>query len=614
MQAIIFSFMIPVVPLLLRRLYKKEEKSTPGALAARYTVYLLAVTVLSTGAMVALCDEGTSFWEKVDRSPVFALKYMVVALAAALAVAAAEWLYETRMVAFQVDRESFARHPGSWVLRRIVLPSCIYALAIVVAALNISMMFDNVLWGDEAYTGNLMRHTIPDILEITALDDSHPPLYYLWLKLWTQLLGRRGEVYHFVSLIPFFTGLVLALTIVRRRFGKIPAAFYIVLAGMAAPSLEYNVEVRMYGLAMFAVMFAYYSAYVILRDNKLTGWIFLVVCALIGAYSHYYGLLIVSILMVLTYLAACIRYGKRTWVKAAVSLLAFGAGYFPWLRILLGAMKRVQGNWWATTQPSLKECMTLIMGGDNMAGVVLPFFVLLLLALLIAESAVLCWRKKEDKLLIELKAPRAKGWSRDLDALAVGFLTIAGTFTAAYLACYLIRPVLARRYIYPLMGIVMMMLVIASSHLLTLLKQMGDGRNGRRAVMAGKAALLLVLAVLFTRGISDFTAANAEYKLQKSKTEEVLGLIGEQRDSMVLVNNGITHIGWTVLSYYYPEAEILNTSYDNVEADDYWYFTSSFMNEEQLNELIQEGYLLEGFGEKQLVKYPFVLYHFYKPQ
>ena len=95
MQAVIFGLMMPVIPLLIRKLYKKDEALAPAQIGGRYVVYALLTTLSTSIVMVALCEEGTSFVEKTDQVPMFLLKYVLLEAVAAGVIAAAEWAYTT---------------------------------------------------------------------------------------------------------------------------------------------------------------------------------------------------------------------------------------------------------------------------------------------------------------------------------------------------------------------------------------------------------------------------------------------------------------------------------------------------------------------------------------
>jgi len=117
---------------------------------------------------------------------------------------------------------------------------------------------------------------------------------------------------------------------------------------------------------------------------------------------------------------------------------------------------------------------------------------------------------------------------------------------------------------------------------------------------------------MFFIGVKNYATDYTEVKTQKEKTTEILTLMGSETDALTFVNNGISHIGWTVLAYYYPDADIYNSTFRNVDADDFWYFTPGLLSQDEKNEITTSGYTLTEYGSKQLVKYTFMLYHFSK--
>lgn len=79
--------------------------------------------------------------------------------------------------------------------------------------------------GDEAFSANTAHKDVDGILQVLYYWDNHPPLYYYWLKLFGTLFGYKVPVFHLASLVPFVIGIVLALTVVRKHFGLLPATF-----------------------------------------------------------------------------------------------------------------------------------------------------------------------------------------------------------------------------------------------------------------------------------------------------------------------------------------------------------------------------------------------------
>lgn len=613
MPVYIFALTIPVLPLFLRKIYKKEEKLNTRETVFRYIIYTFFTTAITAFVMIVLCDEGTSFLEKVDKYPSFVLKFLFIQILAALVTAGAEWWYETKRLEIIVDISSFQKHIAFRFLRK-TAPFGIYLLAVFTVILNMTLIFDNVLWVDETFSANIVRYDLPVMMRLISQTEPHPPLYYLWLKMWVELLGCSGPVFHLVTLFSFLIGLVLTLTLVRRRYGNIPTAFLVMFMGMSGMCLQYNVEIRMYAMAFQAVTFCYYFAGRLLKENKFTAWFGMIFWGLVAAYSHYFGLLIVSIMMFVTCLLAVWRFGVKTWIRTIVGMIVFIGGYMPWLQFLIGSVNRVKNDWWLEESSSLDKIVYMIFGGMTTTSILLPLLALILILLFFVESSIVKGKRTEEKISICICAPKASAWSAECTTLFVGLVTIVLTVTVAYLADIVYRPILTPRYVYPLGGVVAMMLVIGSSRFLQLLKDKQAVWKRTWLETVGKGVLLLVLASLLLIGIKNYKAANADMKYQSARTEATLALLGESVEDMVLVNNGVKHIGQGVLTYYYPDAKRINSHYSNIEEDDFWYFTPGSLTDEDYLVLQQEGYLIEDYGEHQISTYTFVLYHFFKPE
>ncbi len=608
MQALIFGLIAPAAPLLVRRLYKKEETLTALQAIGRYVAYALLSSLLTAMVMTVMCDEGVSVLEKLDRSPVFALKYIFLMSASAGLIAAAEWIYETGKIRVEVAWEGYRDWLPVRLFRKVLCPIGLYALAALVIVLNFGLMFDNVVWGDEAYSCNAIRNGLEGIFQILTLEENHPPLHYLWLKAFAELFGYRIPVYHFASFVPFCIGVIGAVTLLRRRYGNIPAAFFVMISGLAAPCLEYNMEIRMYALAFLGMAGGYYCVTRILSGSRAAGWIGMVFWASVAAYSHYYALVAAGIMMFVASAAASLRYGGRVWIKGLLSMAAFLAIYAPWLSQLFRATESVSHRWWMTEIEGIGSSIQMIGCGAGMSRIVLALLLLMAVVLFLTESSILRLEKREDRLFLHVDVPSIQKWSDETFAFAVGLLTIAGTVLFAYGLSVMMRPLVTGRYLYPLCAVTAIMLAIGSKRMLAVLKGMETRFHREWFAAAGKWALVLALAVLFVRG--NYAAYKATVEEEDARTEEVLYYIGEPDEDTQFVSNGIMHIGWTVLSYYFPDAEVINGNYGSATSDDVWYFTPSLLNADEIQAIVDMGYqITANYGEQQLGKYPFVLYH-----
>lgn len=615
MQAVIFGLMMPVIPLLVRKLYKKDERLTLAQMGARYVIYTLLATLMTSVVMVAVSEEGTSFLWKVDMSPVFALKYTFLEAAAVALIAVAEWAHDAGRVKVTVEWEKYRNSPVGWICRRIVFPFSLFALAAWVAYLNFGLIYDNVVWGDEAYTCNAIRHEMDGIFQILTQQENHPPLHFLWLKAFAELFGYEIPVYHFASYVPFVVGLLLAVTLLRKRYGNIPAAFFVVIAGLSAPCLEYNMEIRMYALAFLGLGGCYYCVSRILSGSRALGWIGMVFWALVAAYSHYYALVAAGIMVAAACVAAWLRYRGRTWVKGLVSIAVFAGLYAPWLSQVFRATRSVSVYWWMTEIESLGTSLDMIGCGAGMSRIILGLLLLLTVALLLPESSIFRVERKGDAYLVNVTTPSTEKWSEETYVFAVGLATIIGTLIFAYGISIVMRPLVTGRYLYPLCAVTAIMLAVGCKRMFAILKALEERFRKGWFLGLTKCILVLLLCVLTVRGLGNYKAFKATVEEENTRTEEVLYYIGEVDENTQLVTNGVQHLGWTVLDYYFPEAEVVNGTYTDATADDVWYFTPGFLREDQFQSLEDMGYhVTANYGECQLSKYQFVLYRFVKKQ
>lgn len=612
-QAIIFCLLFPVFPLLVWRRYQKDKEiQIPGReLLIRYAVYTLLMNLVSMAAMLVLCDAGTSFQQKMDTSPSFALKFAFVELTAAVIISAAEWIYTTRRLVIRVEWQEYRDMWLTKFVRKFILPCVIYLTAVAVVILNFSLMFDNVLWGDECFSANTAQKSWDGILQVMYFWDSHPPLHYFWTKLFGDVLGHTGPVYHLASLTPFLIGLILALVFMQKRFGKIPTAFFIIITGLASTCLQYNLEIRMYSLAFLSVTCCYYCAYRVLSGRKLA-WFGMVFWALVGAYSHYYAMMTVGILIVVTGVAASIRYKGRTWIKGLIALAAYIAGYAPWFKYLFHSTNSVSNSWWITEIMGLRESMKVIFCGAEFQKVVFCLLAVFLLALFMSESSFFKVLKKTEGVTISVHSPSLAEWSNETYASAVGVLTIVGTMIAAYVLCLIVGPVLAPRYLYPLSAVTVLMLVISGSGCMELVKELGKKIKWSRAEDLVKCALVLVLVMMFIIGTDNYRTYRSQVKDEKAVTEQTLSLIGEVPEDTALVSNNVRHLAWTVLYYYYPHRDIAagNCVNEGSKYDRFWYFTPQTLEKDELQKMYDKGYTIQYYASQQIAIYPFELYYF----
>lgn len=619
MFTIIITLLLPLVSIGIWRQYllKNNGKSLQtvadrrGEYVLRYVTCLLCMLVIPWILLSLTSSDGNTIFRKLSESGEYAAKVLCLEISMMLVHTIAELFVEEAKVGKHekirsvLDRIADSR---AWsVFRKYIGPAVVLAVTILVVCLNFSMMSDRVLWGDEAFSANTAHKDVGGILQVLYYWDNHPPLFYYWLKLFGTLFGYKVPVFHLASLVPFLIGIVLALTVVRKHFGMLPAVFFVMVSGLGQACLEYNLEVRMYALAFLGVMGCFYCAYRVIADGSRKTWAGMVLWALAAAYSHYYALVAVGIMLFFTGVAVWIKYRGKTWKKGVLAIVAFLIGYAPWLYFFYAGLKNVSRGWWMTEILGLDQSLEIVMGGRRMNGIVFPLVILFLLVMLVADSSVFSVEKDS----VHLQKPSVKNWSDKTYAMAVGACTILGTLAFAYLLSVVMAPMLTQRYLYPLSAVAIVMLVVGSSRVLELTAEL-EQHAWKGMELLTRLILILLLAMLFGLGIQNYRECYDSYEQQKVETDKTLDLIGTPDEDMKMVTNGVKHLGWTVLYYYYPDNEIVNGDYRQAEADRFWYFTPGELGADAVTELRQKGYQVTDYGLMQLAQYPFYLYYIAK--
>ncbi|HEY9060800.1 MAG TPA: glycosyltransferase family 39 protein [Pseudobacteroides sp.] len=293
------------------------------------------------------------------------------------------------------------------------------------------------LWYDESYSAAIINHSIPEIWSIAG-SDSHPPLYFIFLKIFTLIFGSGEFGLRFFSVLGVLALAGIGAGPVRRIFGVKTGLVFSFLVMILPINLSMAQETRMYTWAAFFVAASGLYGYIAVSQNQRNDWIRFGVCTVFAAYMHYYALLGVSIINVIIFMAILIK--KRNVVKPfLVTALIAVVSYTPWIYFLTQQVSKVSKDFWI--QPITLETIryTLIFPYGN------KFFPLVTFAHILAFlfQAIIIWG------FIRAGVKRYKEGRMAALGVAVFILTLV----AGVVASLIIRPVLVERYIVPVTGI-----------------------------------------------------------------------------------------------------------------------------------------------------------------
>ena len=479
--------------------------------------------------------------------------------------------------------------------------------AVGILALHITLIFDRVVWGDEAFSANIIRGTdYRGIFERVYYLENHPPLYYYVLRIFADVFGYAIPVYHMVSVICFALSAVLALTGFRKKLGTVPVLFFLTFTGLSLTCAEYVQEIRMYELCFLFLTGCVFASILILEDyRRKWAWAISVVCGVAAAYTHYYGLVTAGILLFITSLFVFIKEKKKTWAYGVISIVSFLVLYGPWLSVMIRQMGYVKGSWWMETPEKIGTVLEYVFGGGKTRFVFVPLFCLFFIAAALIELKVL--RVKEaGRTRFAVGKPVLKEVSTDGRVLMVLFISAALVVIFAYVICYVYKPILAARYMYTiiplLLGAFMVSVKIAMEYLRKVIGSFGID------------VILICWIVLLGASLLDFKYYRSVSKTEAFMTEQTLGIIGTPGEHTVFTSLGVKHLSWTVLQYYYPDSEVydLNPAAITEPYDEMWAFMADYLNDAEIEEMKIRGYSMNVYPETRLGKYVSHLYHFTK--
>lgn len=183
-------------------------------------------------------------------------------------------------------------------------------------------------WYDEAISHFIARHSLRELLAISARD-TQPPLYYLFLHYWMKI-GEAPWLLRLPSLILGVSTLALAVILLRNISTKKTALLTVTLLALSPLHIYFSTETRMYSLFTFVTLLV-----CILYINNISKmrWytsLALAVSEIILALTHYFGLLIIGALT-LDFIFGYRQHSKsKPWVVMQLLAFALIMSWYIW--------------------------------------------------------------------------------------------------------------------------------------------------------------------------------------------------------------------------------------------------------------------------------------------
>ncbi len=240
--------------------------------------------------------------------------------------------------------------------------------AVVVVGVVLRFATSSPLWLDEALSVNIAELPIGDIFDALR-HDGHPPLYYVLLHYWMEVVGDGDVAIRTLSGLFSVATLPLAWIAGRRRFGRSGALGVVFVTAIAPYSLRYATEARMYSLAPFLAFAAWLVAEDLRSRPNRWRWVLLAVLTGFLLLTHYWAIYLgLAAVLLLGWRWA--RSGARAEALRVGSALAVGAILFlPWLPSFVYQATHTGTPWGVAGRPTraVFELAGGLGGGDRFA-------------------------------------------------------------------------------------------------------------------------------------------------------------------------------------------------------------------------------------------------------
>lgn len=214
------------------------------------------------------------------------------------------------------------------------------------------------IWLDETFSLGLARHSVGELISLTA-QDVHPPLYYILLRAGTVFAPHSIAAAKIVSAVPVILILCTVAVFFSREFGAVYGSLFTLILLASGSVLEYAVEIRMYSWAMFFCLLCCMFSYYIIKTGLFRYFVWYVLCAVCGAYCHYWTAVTLAVNFVL--ISLVYLYAFKNWKHVCAAAALGIVLYLPWVSVVTAQVSAVAHSYWI--EPiTVKAVITYLLG------------------------------------------------------------------------------------------------------------------------------------------------------------------------------------------------------------------------------------------------------------
>lgn len=167
-------------------------------------------------------------------------------------------------------------------------------------------------WFDEAFTGDTIKLPWKDMFSVIAIDKVHPPLYYIFVRLWSYIYGFTQNGIRGFSIFTGMLSILASFFIGKNIFDKekysITGLVLALVVSISPFFITYSIEARAYSLITLTTLCLTYSTFKYLSNGYERKYLIAsILFGLILCFTHYLqgvfiiGLIIASLFYVFIY-------------------------------------------------------------------------------------------------------------------------------------------------------------------------------------------------------------------------------------------------------------------------------------------------------------------------
>ncbi|HDH99096.1 MAG TPA: hypothetical protein ENF68_00155 [bacterium] len=227
-------------------------------------------------------------------------------------------------------------------------------LLILTCFLEAGLLTKTSIWHDEAFSVLLPQYSMTEMIYRAGLD-VHPPFYYILLKGWFYLLGNSVFSLRLFSLVFGALSVIIFFYLIKMSFGDKKLSLFLSFLFLSnCFFIQYEIEGRMYTLALFLSLTSTLFLIKALKRKRKLDWFLYSLFVALGVYTHYYVLFLVFAQGFFLAIYFLKKSGfslkgllsNRDLKDSVFSFLLIGILFLPWLKTFFAQLHQVSQGYW----------------------------------------------------------------------------------------------------------------------------------------------------------------------------------------------------------------------------------------------------------------------------